>query len=191
MRFFVPVFLVLVMSGCGSVQRAFQSPESRASAEERALVEEERTRLLTQALRTEVALWIGTPHVLGGTDSSGVDCSALVQRIYADALAVSTPRTTSQLMEEGARVRRSKLAVGDLVFFEPGKKTDHVGIYLDQNEFAHASSSRGVMISNFSDPYWKGVYRTARRLLTEEDLEQLVLHLKTQRQLTEELIPAR
>lgn len=182
MRTVFTLFIVLVMSGCGSVQRVLESEHSEE-------MDHQRNSLLAQTLRNEVALWIGTPHVLGRADSSGVDCSGLVQLIYADALSVHTPRTTSQLIEEGRRVRKAHLQAGDLVFFKPGKKTDHVGIFLDRNEFAHASSSRGVMISSLDNPYWKDVYRGARRLLSEEELAQLILRIQEQRQLTEDLLP--
>ncbi len=122
-------------------------------------------RLLESILREELDGWEGVPYVLGGVSMRGVDCSGLVQRVFADALDVRTPRTTKELLLFGERVNRSSLRSGDLVFFEPGTNYRHVGIYLTDGEFAHASTSSGVMISALSEPYWARSYTTSRRIL--------------------------
>lgn len=119
--------------------------------------------LLLQNLRSEIKAWLGTPYQWGGDDRNGVDCSAFVQNVYEDALGVRIARTTAQQQNEGSTVSRSALEPGDLVFFHTPKRTDHVGIYLGRGDFAHASSSRGVMISNLSEGYWKAAYTQARR----------------------------
>jgi len=120
---------------------------------------------LELTLRSELDRWMGVPYVLGGTTMRGVDCSGLVQRVFSDALDVPTPRTTDGMLRTGRRVNATALRVGDLVFFEPGGNYTHVGIYLGEDEFAHASSSNGVMISNLNESYWRRTYTTSRRLL--------------------------
>ncbi|MEX0599061.1 MAG: NlpC/P60 family protein [Rhodothermales bacterium] len=117
------------------------------------------------ALRRLVARWEGTPHVLGGMSESGMDCSAFVQRVFADAFQFDLPRTTEEQVEEGRRVNMSELQAGDLVFFQPPTKTNHVGIYLNDGEFAHVSTTAGVMVSDIELPYWRGSYWTSRRVL--------------------------
>ena len=145
--------------------------------------------VLDSTLRAEIETWTGTPHVLGGLDRTGVDCSGLVQRIYADALELSIPRTTTELIREGKSVRKTRLRPGDLVFFTPeNKKGGHMGIYLSQGDFAHASSSKGVMLSKLSNPYWEKVYETSRRIiLTEDELQALIAGISMRRELMHSL----
>lgn len=127
-------------------------------------------RALESLLRKELDGWMGVPHVLGGTSKRGVDCSALVQRVYADALNVVTPRTTEKQLRFGDPVSASSLRSGDLVFFKPSRNYRHVGIYLSAGNFAHASSSQGVMISNLSEAYWRRSYIAARRVIGSNNL---------------------
>jgi cell wall-associated NlpC family hydrolase len=118
-------------------------------------------------LRQEVERWSGTPHVLGGTSAAGLDCSAFVQRVFAEAFDVDLPRTTDDQVEAGRRVNLSELQPGDLVFFQPPTKVNHVGIYLNEGEFAHVSSSAGVTVSELDLPYWRTAYWTSRRVLSD------------------------
>jgi hypothetical protein len=84
--------------------------------------------------------------------------------LYRDLFARYLPRTTSEQVTEGEAVSPDELQAGDLVFFQPSK-SQHVGIYLSDGEFAHASSSQGVTVSEINDPYWRRTYWTARRVL--------------------------
>ncbi len=124
---------------------------------------------LLSILSTELHSWMGTPHVWGGTTLSGVDCSALIQSVYRDALNISLPRTTSELENIGVSVRQAELQTGDLVFFRPDGTGLHAGIYMANREFIHSSSSRGVMRSNVDEPYWDRYFYKARRVFTSSD----------------------
>jgi len=115
-------------------------------------------------LRAEAARWRGTPHKMGGNDLNGVDCSGLVLRIYKDLFNLQMPRTAREQARLGFRVARDELEPGDLVFFKPPGKKDHVGIYLGKGDFVHTSSRRGVMVSQMDLSYWKKYYWTARRI---------------------------
>ena len=119
---------------------------------------------IEQRLRGEVRLWEGTPHRMGGTRRSGVDCSGFVQRIFIDLFNVNLPRSTAQQVHSGKPVAVDHLRPGDLVFFHPPHKVRHVGVYLGGGEFAHASTSRGVTISRMDSAYWRNAYWTARRI---------------------------
>lgn len=116
-------------------------------------------------LRSAADEWKGTPHDLGGTSQHGVDCSGLVQSVYTDRFQHSVPRTTEKQVRAGVQVSRSDLQPGDLVFFRPGWKKRHVGIYVSDGEFLHASSSQGVAISSLDKSYWTERWWQARRLL--------------------------
>jgi cell wall-associated NlpC family hydrolase len=117
-------------------------------------------------LRSAADQWDGVPHKWGGTSQQGVDCSGLVQSVYASQFGVSLPRTTEDQVSVGRKVRRSALRPGDLVFFRHARKKYHVGIYLSDGEFLHASSSTGVTVSALDQPYWTERWWQARRLLS-------------------------
>jgi len=106
----------------------------------------------------------GTPYLYGGTTSHGFDCSGFVQRAYMDAFKKKLPRTTKAMMKYGKKINKSALKIGDLVFFHPTRRYYHVGIYMGDGVFMHASSSRGVMKSNLSLKYWQKSYVMSRRI---------------------------
>src|SRR5258708_21303760 len=98
--------------------------------------------------------WMGTPYKFGGEDKEGVDCSGLAQLLEQEVYGVNIPRSTSQQINVIKRKYEEELAEGDLVFFDyDGKKFSHVGVYLQNGYYVHASSSRGVTISKLHDPY--------------------------------------
>lgn len=121
-----------------------------------------RTTKLASMLTSSALRFLGTPYVFGGTSTSGFDCSGYTQHVFA-MLGISIPRTADAQFYAG-RPAVGGPQVGDLVFFqtyEPGPS--HVGIYLGNNHFVHASS-HGVMVSSLSDPYWAPKYLGAKRL---------------------------
>jgi cell wall-associated NlpC family hydrolase len=95
----------------------------------------------------------------------GIDCSGLVVVVYDALFDLQLPRTTADLIHAGQGVKKKNLTSGDLIFFKPEHKKRHVGIYLGRGEFAHASSSKGVMISRLDNTYWGRYYVTGRRVL--------------------------
>ena len=109
--------------------------------------------------------YIGVPYVWGGTTPSGFDCSGLVQYVFKKH-GILLLRTTSQQYGQGKSVAKANLKLGDLVFFNTsGSGVSHVGIYIGNDRFIHASSSNGVMISSMSNSYWSARYLGARRVL--------------------------
>ncbi len=117
-------------------------------------------------LMDQYASWKGVRYRLGGDTKRGVDCSAFVQRTFREQFGLELPRSTSQQRSSGTPVSRSKLRTGDLVLFRAGSTGRHIGIYIGNNQFVHASTSSGVMISNLDEPYWNKRYNQARRVLT-------------------------
>jgi hypothetical protein len=109
--------------------------------------------------------WRGTPYVLGGSSTRGVDCSAFTQIVYRDFFGLNLPRHTRDQLREGSGIRRNHIRPGDLIFFRTGKNTLHVGIAMQDGDFLHASVSSGVMISNVGEKYWASRYLGARRIM--------------------------
>lgn len=118
----------------------------------------------------EFYLWEGVKYKFGGTSIHGIDCSSLIQKIYhrafSDSLQIKLPRTTAQQIKHGSHTPKSRLKPGDLVFFKMPDNGRHVGIYIGNEQFIHASTSKGVTISDLSNVFWKMHYTTARRILT-------------------------
>lgn len=108
--------------------------------------------------------WHLTPYQYGGLGPRGIDCSAFVQKAYRDLFGIRLPRTTRELAHYGKAVSKQQMRAGDLVFFRTGGKSRHVGIYLKEGDFMHASAKYGVIISNLAKPYWKRHYWMARRV---------------------------
>ena len=96
----------------------------------------------------------------------GIDCSGFVQRTFREQFGLDLPRSTYEQQEMGKSISRTKLRTGDLVLFRAGSTGRHVGIYIGNDQFVHASTSSGVTISSMNEPYWKKRYNEARRVLT-------------------------
>ena len=107
--------------------------------------------------------WYGTRYKLGGTTKNGIDCSAFVQTIFLSAFTVTLPRMAKDQYKVTRRISRTELQEGDLLFFNTRGGVSHVGIYLQNNKFVHASVS-GVMISDMFEPYYVKHFIAAGRV---------------------------
>jgi cell wall-associated NlpC family hydrolase len=107
--------------------------------------------------------WYGTPYKLGGSTKNGIDCSAFVQTIFVSAFGISLPRTAREQYEVTRHISRTELQEGDLLFFNTRGGVSHVGIYLQNNKFVHASVS-GVTISDMFEPYYVKHFIAAGRV---------------------------
>ncbi|MFD0957818.1 C40 family peptidase [Paenibacillus chungangensis] len=117
---------------------------------------------------------IGTKYKYGGNTTSGFDCSGFIIYIFNQA-SVDLPRRSADQATVGTKVAKADLKPGDLVFFDTSGKNNgnvsHAGIYVGDGSFAHASSSRGVVIDKLDSSYYKTRYVTARRVLDEESYQ--------------------
>lgn len=112
--------------------------------------------------------WLGTVYKYGGETRRGVDCSALVMNVYREALGIKLPRTTRTQREYASHVSRRDLQPGDLIFFSSDKNRNgisHVGLYIGNDRFIHASSSRGVVVSKLSEKYFMNHYHSSGRVV--------------------------
>ncbi|WP_061008646.1 NlpC/P60 family protein [Vibrio sp. CUB2] len=155
-RIFFPLIISTLLSACSSSP----DPETQVNA----------SLPVNQLLSDNQDLfqffneWEGTPYRLGGTKKSGIDCSAFVQKAFVEAYQMSLPRTTRQQSKQGVEMSWSDAQQGDLVFFKTRRSTYHVGIYLGNKQFMHASTSKGVIISRIDNPYWASKFWQVRRV---------------------------
>jgi cell wall-associated NlpC family hydrolase len=154
----VPLSFVLLatIAGCTSAPRyRSSSPEVRSSD------------LDGNEVVDEAKKYLGVPYRNGGTTANGVDCSGLVVTVFK-RFGVALPRTSDDQAKFGAKVDRSDLEPGDLVFFRTSGSTriSHVGIYSGAGQFIHASTrSKKVKFDRLDNKYFKKRYATARRVL--------------------------
>ena len=109
-------------------------------------------------LYIEASQWIGVPYRSGGSSKHGTDCSGMVYQICRKVYRVLVPRNSEEMKRNSLKVSKSKLQAGDLVFFSSTrhpKRVAHVGIYLKDNKFIHASTTKGVIISSLKEDYYK------------------------------------
>lgn len=111
--------------------------------------------------------WYGVRYRLGGNDKSGIDCSAFVQRVYSQVFGLNLLRTAFEQFNTSKLIwSATHLQEGDLVFFRiNSSRISHVGVYLMNNFFVHASSSKGVMISSLDEHYWQQYFSCAGRMM--------------------------
>lgn len=109
--------------------------------------------------------WHGVPYKYAGKDKSGIDCSGLTSMLYLKVYKKTISSNTKALVGEVKKISESDLKEGDLVFFNTnGKSISHVGVYLQNNKFVHASTKKGVMISDMNEPYFKKTYVSSGRV---------------------------
>jgi lipoprotein Spr len=111
------------------------------------------------------ASWLGTPYKYGGTSKSGADCSGFAGQVYNAAFGKTIGRSSRDIFDQCKEIPKGSLREGDFVFFKiKSKKISHVGIYLTQGYFIHASTSKGVIVSNLNEEYYQKTYAGGGRL---------------------------
>ncbi|MFC0228913.1 NlpC/P60 family protein [Serratia aquatilis] len=108
--------------------------------------------------------WVGVRYKFGGNSRQGIDCSAYMQRVFKDEFSFRLPRTSHEQIKLGSRVAKEDLTTGDLVFFKTSAQERHVGVYVGDGKFLHASTKVGITVSKLDNQYWKTKYDQARRI---------------------------
>ncbi|AUN13391.1 C40 family peptidase [Paraclostridium sordellii] len=110
---------------------------------------------------------LGKPYVWGAEGPSSFDCSGFTQYVFKNAAGKNLPRVSKEQSKFGQSVNKSNLQKGDLIFFDTDKDgvVNHVGIYMGNNEFIHASSGGKKVIISQLNSYYNSVYTNARRVL--------------------------
>ena len=121
-----------------------------------------------KALYAELRSWLGTPYKYASSSKGeGTDCSGMVMEVYKKVYDKKLERNSAMMYEKNCKeITHDDLHEGDLVFFITGGsgRISHVGIYLKEGKFVHASSSRGVVVSDMQDKYWREHYAVSGRV---------------------------
>jgi cell wall-associated NlpC family hydrolase len=142
--------------------------ESREVSDDRsdATVSSGPTSIDPRLFRRVVDAYVGTPYKRGGDNLRGIDCSNLVSSIYRDYDGTQLPESTRGLLRLSGVIEFDDLQIGDLVFFKfaETRSPSHVGVYLGDKRFIHASETNGVIISSIEENTYRSAYYGARRV---------------------------
>ncbi|MDE6230808.1 MAG: C40 family peptidase [Muribaculaceae bacterium] len=154
--FIVSLLCVAALSSCSSHRKSVRHKRPRKPKIE--TIHVSRPGKVRSSIASEAMTWLGTPYRYAAQEKGvGTDCSGMVLRVYEDVIGVKMPRNSAKQAEFCKKIDPDDVEVGDLVFFATGKdpnRISHVGIVLDDNRFIHASTSKGVVISDLYTPYY-------------------------------------
>ena len=179
----VVLTLATIVSACASSgasrPRPFPTPAGAATppapataAPEPERVAPPRAGLDDQALVAAALSFRGTPYRNGGSDPNGFDCSGFTQWVFAQ-FGIALPREVEQQFKVGEKIKQDDLKPGDLVFFHTGSRgASHVGIFVADDQFVHAPSSRGVIrVEYVNSTYWGPRFVGARRIARDNEAQ--------------------
>ncbi len=172
-------FLILILvaamgaavSSCGSKKKVYKSfydaqfeslkkgtHGNDKNGKDHKEVSKERKRIIQEAKG-----WLGTPYAYGRADKGvACDCSGMVMCVYEKVTGIKLPRNSAKQSEFCKSLKKKDVLPGDLCFFATGKDPDrisHVGIMMDDTNFIHASSTKGVVVSDIAQPYWVRTFK--------------------------------
>ncbi|MFN0291886.1 C40 family peptidase [Pedobacter helvus] len=154
--FFFSIFLIITvsLSSCGSRKPTSTTKAARAA--------DAMANLKSKPLYRFINNWTGVRYKFGGLDKSGIDCSGFALLLQRDIYGKSLPRRSRDQADAIKKKSLANLKEGDLIFFSfGGREVDHVGIYLNNDFFVHASTSRGVIVDDLTLPvYQKAIVKT-------------------------------
>ncbi len=155
---------VVILSSCHSRKAAMKGepgemvkPQASIAEKYSGIMGVKEREIQNGRLYAFIEQWIGTPYKFGGQNKDGIDCSGLTQLLQREVYGIKVPRMTSQQISVIKRKYEDELKEGDLVFFDfDGKQFSHVGVYLQNGWFVHASTRKGVMVARLRD---NGIYK--------------------------------
>ena len=141
--------LALLLAACGTARhRVVESTAARAA--------DAMAHLKSKPLYRFITEWTGVRYQLGGLDKKGIDCSGFAFILEKEIYGVTLPRRSKDQAALVKEKRPGNLQEGDLIFFSfEGNEVDHVGVYLNNDFFVHASTSRGVIVDDLNLPAYK------------------------------------
>ena len=154
---------VFILTSCGGKKKTVGKSHN-IQAKYASLLEVDKSAIKNIKLYAFIDEWYGVKYKYGGTSKSGVDCSGFCNQLYRNVYSKQLKRSAKDIAKQTKRVGLRNLKEGDLVFFNISGKNSHVGVYLMNNRFVHASTSKGVIISNLTNSYYKKAFNKGGRL---------------------------
>lgn len=156
---FLVSFLAVMLTGCGSSKttRVSEPSYSGSTSAKHGKGGGKKLAAPSEALLSEARSWLGVPYKYGGNDRGGVDCSGFVLQVYQNALDIPLPRSSREQHKYCKATTKGSLIPGDLIFFATDKdkeRISHVGIFVGDNLMIHASTSKGVVVSDLTSAYY-------------------------------------
>jgi len=158
--------LILIILSCKNNKKVVvNKQEDKLISKYATLLKVPKSEIKNVKLYTFIDEWYGTKYKYGGMSKTGVDCSGFCNILYNNVYNKKINRSTAELSKDINKVGINNLKEGYLVFFNISKKKNaHVGIYLKNKMFVHASTSKGVIISSLENPYYKKAYNKGGKL---------------------------
>ena len=159
--------LIIILSSCGTSKKVMYDPTEVAylSRQLKIPIANDDPNM---ALYAESSLWLGVPYRYGGNTKAGTDCSGFVTYIFGRVYRKQLERSSDDQAKKNVRkVGKGSLETGDLVFFNTSKrsnKINHVGIFLKNGYFVHASTSKGVIVSHLEEDYYRKTWKKGGRV---------------------------
>ncbi|MES2652136.1 MAG: NlpC/P60 family protein [Bacteroidota bacterium] len=143
------LFIVITLASCGTKKHVVSTTKAARAAEVMA-------NLKSKDLYRFITDWTGVKYKLGGMDKNGIDCSGFALILERDIYGLTLPRRSKDQAEVIKKKDKNNLKEGDLIFFAfGGNEVDHVGVYLNNDFFVHASTTRGVVIDDLKLPIYQ------------------------------------
>ncbi len=169
---FLKLLFIIFISSCSSKKQILKNDTSAHNVDKQ-FIEIYSARLgialkpgCNKKLIEAVATWLNVPYKYGGNTKQGTDCSGFVQQVYAEVYGVSLAHSSDEIFAQCKKITRSELKEGDLVFFKINtSKVGHVGIFLTDVYFIHASTKKGVIVSSLTEEYYAKYFYSAGRIL--------------------------
>ena len=163
---YIFIAIILLAYGCATPRHAEQHSSTKS-------VEGKYARMLgvdvgdisNKKLYAFIDEWYGVPYKYAGKTKSGVDCSGFTCVLFREIYLKELSGSSSSLHKQCKPISKEKLQEGDLIFFKiDSKDVSHVGVYLQNNKFVHATTKAGVMIDDLDEDYYKKYFFESGRL---------------------------
>jgi len=165
---FLSTFTIFI-TGCASTSNKYVQSDKNIQdkiVQNNKKIKVQRNQYIHDALMDFYKHWEGVRYKYGGNSKNGIDCSAFTQKVFKQKFNLDIPRTTRTQVKVGQTINKDQLKQGDLIFFKTGKIDRHVGIYIGDGKFMHASI-KGVKVTNLNKPFYQKTYWTSKRVLDQ------------------------
>lgn len=173
--FFVFLSLIVFFTSCKTPQQSIDNHNNRNNNNSSSFYKPYSDKLGVKFSGDEdkkliscLAGWLGTPYKYGGSSKQGTDCSGMVFSVFDEVYHIKMYRSSYDQIKNVKQIDKNELKAGDLVFFKiSGERISHVGIYLGDHKFIHASTKRGVVVNSLDEEYYKKYYFVSGRVITK------------------------